>query len=259
MFSALVMSVLLGQNAPPSADGKVILAHGDVVIRNAEASVKATPGAVVHQGDQIRTGYDGGVRLLLGGNAVVDLAANTSMVVTRAGGASSETKLKVWSGRMWARVSSLFGGGSKFEVESPNAVAGVRGTEFVFDVAPDGGTEVTVLEGAVVVTARDGGPSRLLEIGDRISAKDAKNLTTGRASEDERHSLRAAVSSGNRLNAANAPARFHGISVAKPEGGAKMQAVPNAPRFDSRLSIPPIDLDPASGRTRIRGTIQLQD
>lgn len=262
MVSALVMSVLLSQAAGPS-DGKVVLAHGEVVIRSADTSVKAVPGTVVRQGDQVRTGYDGGVRLLLGGSAVVDLGANTSMVITRAGTSSSETRLKMWSGRMWARVSSLFGNNSKFEVESPNAVAGVRGTEFIFDVGPDGTTDVTVLDGAVAVTARDGGPARLLEIGDRVSSKDGKSLNAGKASESERHGLRAAVSSGGRLHADHAPQRFQGLGGIKPAGGGGgnklQQAAPNLPRLDSRQGIPPIDLDPASGRTRIRGNIQLID
>ncbi len=260
MISALVLGVLLSQTAGPS-DGRVVLARGDVVIRTVDSSVKAIPGAMVRQGDQIRTGQDSGVRLLLGGSAVIDLGANTSMVVTRAGTSSSETKLKVWSGRLWARVSSLFGSSAKFEVESPNAVAGVRGTEFIFDVAPDGGTEITVLDGAVAVTARDGGPARLLEVGDRISAKDAKNLAPSRASENERRGMRSAVSSGGRLSPTGAPARFQSIGAVKPNDGAKMQKRPgnNLPKFDSRQGIPPIDLDPAQGRTRIRGNIQLID
>lgn len=256
MLSAFVVSVLVSQASGPN-DGKVVLAHGDVVIRSNDTSTKAVPGVLVRQGDQVRTGRDGGVRLLLGGSAVVDLGANTSMVVTRAGTSSSETKLKVWSGRLWARVSSLFGNDAKFEVESPNAVAGVRGTEFIFDVAPDGSTDITVLGGAVAVTARDGGPARLLEIGDRISAKDTKNLQTGRATEDERHGMRSAVSSGGRLNAASAPARFSGLGGVKPATGTSTRTT--VPKFDSRLTIPPIDLDPASGRTRIRGNIQLLD
>ncbi len=259
MISALVVSVLVSQAAGPS-DGRVVLTHGDVVVRTADTSIKGMPGVLVRQGDQVRTGPESGVRLLLGGSAVVDLGANTSMVVTRAGTSSSETKIKVWSGRLWARVSSLFGNNAKFEVESPNAVAGVRGTEFIFDVSPDGGTEVTVLDGSVAVTARDGGPARLLEVGDRISAKNTKDLAQSRASESERHGLRSAVSSGGRLNAASAPSRFTAISnVSRPARDAKGPAAPNLPKFDSRQAIPPIDLDPASGRTRIRGNIQLID
>jgi hypothetical protein len=62
------------------------------------------------------------------------------------------------------------------------------------------------------------------------------------------------------LSSAGAPARFQNIGVVKPGDGAKMQQRPvDLPKFDSRQGIPPIDLDPASGRTRIRGNIQLID
>jgi len=41
-------------------------------------------------------------------------------------------------GRMWASVTKLFGKESRFEVETPNAVAGVRGTVFAVDHAESG-------------------------------------------------------------------------------------------------------------------------
>ena len=44
-----------------------------------------------------------------------------------------------------------------FQIRTPVAVIGVRGTDFVVVVAPDGATTVSVLEGLVEVTARGGG------------------------------------------------------------------------------------------------------
>lgn len=260
-YGALIVSFLVGQTATPATDGRIVLARGEVTIRTAENSVTAQPGAYVHQGDQVRTGRDSGVRLLLGGSAVVDLGANTSMVVTRAGNSSSETRLKLFTGRLWARVSSLFGS-TKFEVDSPNAVAGVRGTEFIMDVAEDGGTQVTVLQGSVAVTASEGGPSQLIEVGGTVSTKDGKTLTTGTASESERRGLRSSASSGGRLNAQSAQARFSTISPQLPSATTTTTVthqpqLPQLPQVDSRQGIPPIDLDPASGRSRLRGIIQL--
>ncbi len=43
------------------------------------------------------------------------------------------------------------------QVRTPVAVIGVRGTEFIVEVGPDGTTTVSVIEGAVEVTAREGG------------------------------------------------------------------------------------------------------
>src|SRR5690348_10964367 len=108
MKTLLALGVLLVA-APALAqdieDARVVLARGDVTVRGATASVAATAGMVVSQGDQVRTGHDGSVRLLLGGAAVVDLSADTSMVIQHAKqfSGSSQTRLKVWSGRLWAR------------------------------------------------------------------------------------------------------------------------------------------------------------
>ena len=44
-----------------------------------------------------------------------------------------------------------------FQIRTPVAVIGVRGTDFIVSVAPDGATTVSVLEGLIEVTARGGG------------------------------------------------------------------------------------------------------
>ncbi len=46
-----------------------------------------------------------------------------------------------------------------YEVRTPTAVIGVRGTDFAVAVASDGVTRVTAYHGALVVRARAGGPS----------------------------------------------------------------------------------------------------
>jgi hypothetical protein len=207
---------------------------------------------VLSEGDQVQTGADGTIRLLVSGNAVVDLSNNTSMVVTRAS-QTEKTRIKVWSGRLWARVSKLFGS-SEFEVESPNAVAGVRGTEFIVDVAPDGSTDINVLDGSVAVWNRDGGPQQLLGIGDRLSAQTGKETSTGKSSETDRRSLRSSSNAGSRLNAA-AAARFATIA---PHLNPNAQGR-TAPRIGDRLPVPPLDIDPAAGRIRLRGRLNIVD
>ncbi len=59
--------------------------------------------------------------------------------------------VRLISGRLWAMISGL--GGNSFEIETPAAVAGVRGTEFVVD-AYDERSEVYVVEGEVEVRSQ---------------------------------------------------------------------------------------------------------
>ena len=63
-------------------------------------------------------------------------------------------------GRLWARVSRLFGDESSFEVNTENAVAGVRGTEF-FAIAGPNGEQYIVDHGSVNVS--NNGNSILLD------------------------------------------------------------------------------------------------
>jgi len=62
--------------------------------------------------------------------------------------ARRDTRIKLAAGKVWARVMDLFGKGSRFELETPNAVAGVRGTAF-FAETGDAGDTYTVDTGAI--------------------------------------------------------------------------------------------------------------
>lgn len=50
----------------------------------------------------------------------------------------------------------------KFRVKTPTAVIGIRGTDFIVDVAVDGSTRVGVIDGQVIVTPLGGPPSVIL-------------------------------------------------------------------------------------------------
>ena len=57
--------------------------------------------------------------------------------------------LDVLFGKIFARVRGLF------SVENQNVVAGVEGTEFAFEAAPDGTTQITVLDGTVLSSSKN--------------------------------------------------------------------------------------------------------
>ncbi|MBI5511929.1 MAG: FecR domain-containing protein [Deltaproteobacteria bacterium] len=65
--------------------------------------------------------------------------------------ARRNTKVRLAVGKVWARVMDLFGDDSRFELETPNAVAGVRGTAF-FATANDRGDSFTVDFGAIGIS-----------------------------------------------------------------------------------------------------------
>ena len=69
-----------------------------------------------------------------------------------------------------------------FQVRTPVAVIGVRGTDFIVSVAASGLTIVAVLAGSVTVTARGaGGASAAASAGQSVTVNVAGQVTTGAA------------------------------------------------------------------------------
>jgi len=111
-------------------------------------------------GTAVRTGPASGVTLNWVDGSRVRLGPETSIRVrkctinTSTRDTTSLFDLDV--GRIWVRVLSVLGGQTKFEVHTPTATAGVRGTVFSVAVDADGQTEVAVYEGEVHVTSESG-------------------------------------------------------------------------------------------------------
>lgn len=79
-------------------------------------------------------------------------------------------------GQVWVRVLKALSGPSKFEIRTPTATAGVRGTVFSVHVDTTGATRVSVLEGEVALQGKAGA----LAVG-RNQQADTDAATTGSA------------------------------------------------------------------------------
>jgi hypothetical protein len=115
-------------------------------------------GELVRAGDIVLTGPASSVELRWtrwAGGMRIKLDQKTTFRVTRAvvrrPSGEEESRLRVDQGGIWVRLRKALTGRSKFEVETPTAVAAVRGTIFRVMVAPDGSVEVSVWEGVVSV------------------------------------------------------------------------------------------------------------
>lgn len=115
-------------------------------------------GSVVQVGEAVRTGpktrlelaLPDGSRLRLGAKSKVTLDQGRFRKKTR------NVSITMWVGRIWAKVAKRFGSESKFEVETANAVAGVRGTSFTVIANTDLSALVRVYSGTVGVRKNDG-------------------------------------------------------------------------------------------------------
>ena len=106
-------------------------------------------GQLLGEGDRVVTAEDSSLHLVLADGSSLVLASNTEVTLRNlgSGAPASRTLLNVVRGLINLMVEKQ-AEGSTFEVESPNAVAAVKGTDFEVNADSDT-TQVTVNEGEV--------------------------------------------------------------------------------------------------------------
>lgn len=133
--------------AAPAVSGHIRLMRGQVFIMDAQSKIVADaagkrgrstqPNSPFYQGETVITKEDGRVKLefVEGGNEVV-LGPNTVLTIERSStsaAAKPGTKLNLARGEVRSNVKVKYSGEGEnvYEVRTPNAVAGVRGTIFL--------------------------------------------------------------------------------------------------------------------------------
>ncbi len=169
------------------------VALGEAVSGGEMAWKPAASGMAVLPGMRIRT-FEGYADLLLPGRSLVRIAPHSELVLARveiieAGQPSGQatgqaisqaksgqavTRLFLSVGRIWVHVIRQFDYLVDFEVQTPSAVAGVRGTIFSVMVAPDGSTVVSVHKGKVSVSAA--GESKMADRRQEIRSKTGEPM-----------------------------------------------------------------------------------
>ncbi len=109
-------------------------------------------GGLIKTGDVVRSGKDGlaefkwadGTRWKIMQGTEIKVKKSIYNMVKKA----DQSQLELSTGKVFIRIIKALGPSSKFEVQTPTAVAAVRGTIFSVQVA-NGKTEVAVLKGKV--------------------------------------------------------------------------------------------------------------
>ncbi len=196
--------------------GKIVLAKGAVEIVDSKSKVVADStgksprqvksGAPFYQGETIRTKADGRVKIQFaeGGNEVV-LGMNTALAIDRAGTGDGNkgTTLSLARGEVRSNVKTKYSGQGNdvFEVKTPNAVAGVRGTVFMSRFnAQTMKSDFATEKGAVAVaSAMSNGAPVLVKAGMFVSAVPGGDVTPPKpiASNPEMAKAVSALSGGS--------------------------------------------------------------
>lgn len=131
---------------------------GDVRVTRAggEKSFAAFEGMSLTEGDGIVTGPGARVTLEIDEDKEVKLGENTQLNMSELSGLiqseDDKTGLGLVVGKLWANIKKKLNIRAKFEVKTPTAVMGVRGTKF-YVTREGGSTSVGVLEGNLVATS----------------------------------------------------------------------------------------------------------
>ncbi len=144
----LTLAILLAQ----SLAGTVHFEVGAVEVQSGGKRHAAPVGTELHEGDVLTTGVDARAEIALVTGSVLRIGPSARVGLSRAellkAGQKNHFSARLFFGSLWARVAALAAGDS-FEVEMQNAVAGVRGTEFVCDADTEGNGDVQVVHGTV--------------------------------------------------------------------------------------------------------------
>jgi uncharacterized repeat protein (TIGR01451 family) len=129
---------------------------GEVLVLSAgEASWHAVAvGTTLQPGDTIKTGSGSGAEITFFEGTTIELKESTQILVAEIGvsdAGSTTIGLKQQLGRTISRVQKLTDTGSRYEIETPAAIAAVRGSQMLVTVTASGRSEVGNLDGDIRV------------------------------------------------------------------------------------------------------------
>jgi hypothetical protein len=140
------------------APGSLISAvEGDVQIRRAGTTdwTKAELRVTLSGMDVVKTGADSSGSITFFDGSVIDLNPDTQVEIRElVRGKTTSIRLKQEIGETLSRVKKLVDPASRYEIETPVAIAAVRGSQMRVTVGPDGTTTVQNVEGKISVTAQ---------------------------------------------------------------------------------------------------------
>ena len=118
-------------------------------------SFAAFKNMTLNEGDTVTTSKGARVVLELSSSKAerdsVTIAENSQVTFTKLkDDKGSKTKMNIWAGSLWVKVKSITNASDQFELETPTAIMGVRGTHFLVVVDPKTGiTTLAPLSGIV--------------------------------------------------------------------------------------------------------------
>ncbi|MGE4232018.1 MAG: FecR domain-containing protein [Bacteriovoracia bacterium] len=147
MIAAVLFSAVAFASEPY---GKVLEVMG--VVESGTRVLKV--GDPIFAGDMIKTSKGGSAKLLIDNDIAVKVGPETEFLVENKG--TKKTSVTVYVGMLMSKVRSLVKDKVDYEVKTPNATMGVRGTTFFVKQMPKKPTFLCVCEGKVDLAWKKG-------------------------------------------------------------------------------------------------------
>lgn len=167
MMIAIAFTISMSSSAiAEDATGIMMVVKGDIKVTSKDGKTEAAKvGKKVSQGDTIVAGADARAKIVMSDKNVINVSPDSKIVIEKYenAGDKKNVELNVVYGKVRAAVEQKYDGEkSKFNIKTPSAVAGVRGTDFMMGY--NAGTKVSqvvTFSGSVAVgTPGPGGSIR---------------------------------------------------------------------------------------------------
>lgn len=137
-MTLFLLATLCSQVRAQNTVGTVTELTGTAHLQRGGATQPVTSGMPVQLKDQLTTDAGAHVTITLTDNTKLDLAEQSTLVLDeQVVGTGGTTKVTLLGGHLQSLVTkALRGTAPSFEVKTPNAIAGVRGTKFSVGFAP---------------------------------------------------------------------------------------------------------------------------
>jgi hypothetical protein len=161
----MLTGAYINANAPRVAN--LAMAENDVKVQQpgSTAWIAATKGMPIYEGSVIKTGAQSKALVRLDDGSMSKVAPLSVLKIAamsqRASGAK-DTTLGVNVGKAWNRVNKLRDQ-SEFKIDTPSAVAGIRGTYKSTEVSRNADADFDMYEGESLVQAKSDGSTAVLK------------------------------------------------------------------------------------------------
>lgn len=161
LFAFLISLTLLLSAGFAQAEtyGTMMVVKGDIKVASAKSGKveNAKVGFKVYEGDAITAGADSRAKIIMSDKNVLNISPDSKITIAKyennSQKGSRNVELKVDYGKVRASVEQQYDGEkNKFNIRTPTAVAGVRGTDFLAGFNPQTRkTQVVTFSGVVAV------------------------------------------------------------------------------------------------------------